>query len=432
MTGAAPQPEPQRSATPVPLALYVHIPFCETKCPYCDFNTYAGIEAMMPAYVRALEHEIAGWGQLLPATAVASVFFGGGTPSYLPTRDVARLMRAVHGAFAVTPDAEVTLEANPGDCTVERLRAVRGAGFNRISIGVQSLDDTELRLLGRRHDAARARQAVGAARQAGFANVNVDLIFALPHQFVASWEHTLDEAIALAPDHVSAYALTLESGTPMDVQVRKGELPEPDPDIAAEMYRLAQERLASAGYAQYEVSNWARPGMASRHNLAYWRSGAWLGVGPGAHSALYANGAPALAAMGADGVRFAVMKPPREYVRLASAWAPQADGPLRLETVRGIAFVESVDALSRRTVMGDTMMMGLRLNEGVADDAFAARFGVSIANAFPRALAECMADGLVGWHDGSLRLTERGRLVGNVVFERFIADGKPAAAARPA
>jgi len=232
------------------LGLYVHIPFCETKCPYCDFNTYAAIESLMPGYVDALEHEIIEWGAWLGRPTLTSLFFGGGTPSYLPTRDIRRLMRAIQTAFDLPDSAEATLEANPGDCSRERLQAIRRSGINRLSIGVQSLDDNELRMLGRRHSVDQAVRAVEAARVAGFDNLSVDLMFGLPYQHVSSWEHTLDEAIALAPQHVSAYALTLEGGTPMEHDVNVGSLPTPDDDLAAEMFRITDEKLAAVGLAQ--------------------------------------------------------------------------------------------------------------------------------------------------------------------------------------
>ena len=401
------------------LALYVHVPFCETKCPYCDFNTYAGIEALMPSYVGALVNEVAGWGKALERPPLRSVFFGGGTPSYLPTRDLTRLMRAVRAAFDLPRGAEATLEANPGDTVRERLAAIRRAGFNRVSIGVQSLDDEELRLLGRRHSAEQAKAGVAAAREAGFDNLNLDLIFGLPGQLVASWEHTLEEALALAPDHVSAYALTLEEGTPMAADVAAGRLREPDPDVGAEMYRLAQEMLSNAGYAQYEVSNWAKPGRASVHNLAYWQSRPYLGVGPGAHSYLWANGLPALEAMGADGARFATLRSPRAYVEAAAHWSP--DGAGAPGAVARSPLVAEREALTRAAAMGDYLMMALRLNEGVADADFRARFNEPIETRFAAPLAECAALGLLAREGARTLLTEHGRLLGNEVFERVVA-----------
>ena len=395
------------------LALYVHIPFCESKCPYCDFNTYAGIESLMPGYTAALLREITQWGAWLGRPLLASVFFGGGTPSYLPTDDLQRLMDTIRAAFDLPLDAEATLEANPGDCSIERLSAMRAAGFNRISIGVQSFDDTELAMLGRRHDAERAAQAVRDARAAGFGNVSLDLMFGLPEQSVASWERSVEQAVRLGTNHLSAYALTLEHGTPLEADVRLGRTPEPDPDIAAEMYLRAQEALAGAGLAQYEISNWATQGKESTHNLAYWRSLPYLGVGPGAHSHLYGIGA-----LGSFGARFANANPPRVYIESVSAWT--AGGTLTADAIRTAAAVGQCDTVRRRDAMAETMMMGLRLNAGVADAAFRERFGESIADAFPVPTAECVDLGLLEWVGGALRLTEHGRLLGNEAFARFV------------
>jgi oxygen-independent coproporphyrinogen-3 oxidase len=400
------------------LGLYVHIPFCETKCPYCDFNTYAAIESLMPGYVEALSNEIAQWGAWLGRPRLTSLFFGGGTPSYLPTRDIRRLMRTIHDAFDLPEDVEATLEANPGDCSRERLQAIRQSGINRLSIGVQSFDDNELQLLGRRHSVEQAIGAVQAARVAGFDNQSIDLMFGLPNQYVGSWAHSLEEAIALDPEHVSAYALTLEGGTPMEADVLRGRLPEPDADLAAEMYRMTDEALSAAGFAQYEISNWAKPGRESVHNLTYWRNEAWLGVGPGAHSYLVpAEGV--LAKVPPHGVRFAGLKPPRTYIERARAW--QALGEVTAEAIARVPVVESTEVTSERMAMGETMMMGLRLNRGIADASFRERFGVGIASAFPQALRDCLDDGLLEWTgDGRLRLTDEGRPLGNEAFARFV------------
>ena len=419
-------PGPSNAYLPTagPLALYVHIPFCETKCPYCDFNTYAGIEALIPAYVDALAHEIAQWGALLGRPELGSVFFGGGTPSYLPANDLLRLTGAIVDTFRLASGAEMTLEANPGDVTPEGATEWLRAGFNRVSIGVQSLDDGELLLLGRRHTAEQARGAVAVARRAGFGDLSVDLMFGLPHQSLATWERTLDGALALTPDHLSLYALTLEMETPMDVDVRSGRLPEPDPDLGAEMYQLAQSRLEGAGYGQYEISNWARPGHASRHNLTYWHNRPYLGVGPGAHSYLLPSALPAgdlpSAALGRHGARFAVMRSPRGYIGRALQWGESRATPAP-DLLRNVPFLESVEVLDAATAMAETMIMGLRLNEGMDDASFRLRFGRSITEAFPEAVAECLELGLLEWEAGWLRLAEAGRLLGNEAFQRFVA-----------
>jgi oxygen-independent coproporphyrinogen-3 oxidase len=401
------------------LGLYVHIPFCETKCPYCDFNTYAAIESLMPGYVDALEHEIGEWGAWLGKPTLTSLFFGGGTPSYLPTRDITRLMRAIHAAFDLPESAEASLEANPGDCSRERLQAIRRSGINRLSIGVQSLDDNELRLLGRRHSVDQAVRAVEAARVAGFDNLSVDLMFGLPYQHVSSWEHTLDEAIALAPEHVSAYALTLEGGTPMEADVEGGRLPRPDDDLAAEMFHMTDAKLAAVGLAQYEISNWAKPGRESVHNLTYWRNQAWLGVGPGAHSYLV-PGPGALSTLPAHGIRFAEMKPPRTYIERANAW--HATGVIDAQTLAQAAAIDFIEEPDLAMARAETMMMGLRLNEGLANAEFRERFGIDIAQAFPRAVADCVEDGLLEWSRDRLRLTPEGRPLGNEAFARFVGE----------
>lgn len=402
-----------RAHTP-PLALYVHIPFCESKCPYCDFNVYAGAESLMPAYAAALAREIEQWGAWLGAPPLASVFFGGGTPSYLAPPGLDRLMDAVRSAFRLPEEAEATVEANPGDCSLDRLTAMRRAGFNRVSIGAQSFDDDELRLLGRRHDAERAAQAAADARRAGFANVSLDLIFGLPDQQVSAWKSSVDQAVALRPDHLSAYALTLEPGTPMEAAVRLGRTRAPDPDLSAEMHILAQRTLADAGLTQYEISNWARPGRESVHNLAYWRCLPYLGVGPGAHSYLYGGDA-----LGPFGVRFANAKPLRSYIRRVNAWTPE--GPIAPAALSSASAVDFCEPVARRDAMAETMMMGLRLNDGVPDAAFRARFGEGVAEAFPGPAAECVELGLLEWTEGALRLTERSRLLGNEAFARFVA-----------
>ena len=247
------------------ISLYVHVPFCQTKCPYCDFNTYQGIEALMTPYLDALATEIRLWGETLGRPTVDTIFFGGGTPSYMPPEQVARLLESVSKAFALSPDAEVTLEANPGDVTGPALESWRQAGVNRLSIGVQSLDDSLLTLLGRRHTAAQAQAAYGLAVASGLENVNLDLMYGLPSQTLERWRDTLEGVLELSPLHLSLYALTLEEGTPLARWVEEGKVPDPDPDLAADMYGLARELLGRSGYDHYEISNWSVAGRRCRH-----------------------------------------------------------------------------------------------------------------------------------------------------------------------
>ena len=268
------------------MGLYIHVPFCKTKCPYCDFNTYQGIESQMGSYLEAVTGEIRLWGRSLAHPQVRTVFFGGGTPSYLPNGDIAAILEAANDAFVIASDAEVTIEANPGDLNAEACRGLLRQGVNRLSIGVQSLDNGLLQLLGRRHSADGAIEAFQTARSAGFNNVNLDLMYGLPNQSLDQWEDTIARLAALSPEHISLYALTLEEGTPMRLWADQGKIPEPDPDLAADMYDMARRVLAESGYRHYEISNWAQPGQESRHNLIYWRNEPYLGVGPGAHSRL--------------------------------------------------------------------------------------------------------------------------------------------------
>ena len=268
------------------MGLYIHVPFCKTKCPYCDFNTYQGIESQMESYLRAVTGEIRLWGSALGRPRVRTVFFGGGTPSYLPEGDIAEIMRVAADAFRIDPEAEVTLEANPGDLDSNACQGLLRQGVNRLSIGVQSLDNGLLQLLGRRHSADGAVEAFQTARNAGFTNVNLDLMYGLPDQTLDQWSDTIERLAALSPEHISLYALTLEEGTPMRVWADQGKIPEPDPDLAADMYAKARTVLDASGYHHYEISNWSQPGLESQHNLIYWRNEPYLGVGPGAHSRL--------------------------------------------------------------------------------------------------------------------------------------------------
>ena len=396
-----------------PIALYVHIPFCETKCPYCDFNTYAKIESLIPDYVAALRKEIELWGDLLGGTQVRTVFFGGGTPSYLPSGDISALMATITGSFAVKGDAEITLEANPGDFTPDKLGNSLESGINRLSIGVQSFDDDLLTLLGRRHSVNDAVDAYRMAHDAGFDNVSIDLMYGLPHQTIDHWRETLSRTADLHPSHVSLYALTLEGGTPMERSVAQGMLPTPDPDLAADMYAQAEHDFGALGYRHYEISNWAFDGREGLHNIIYWRNEPYLGVGPGAHSSLAHH-------------RFSNLKPPREYVKRLLGHVP-TDAPLEgvpeavRAAIRSITVVNTVEYIERPLEMAETMMLGLRLDTGVSVKEFEDRFSESPLDVYRDELDELQPTGLVETVNGSIRLTDKGRFLSNEVFVRFFA-----------
>lgn len=389
------------------ISLYIHIPFCETKCPYCDFNTYAGIEPLIPEYVDALIKEARFWGDALSrhhSPTVSTVFFGGGTPSYVPPGDIARILDEVRSAFHLATTAEVTLESNPGDIEAGRVEAWLKAGINRLSIGVQSLDDGLLQLLGRRHTAREALDAYRAARSGGLANINLDLMYGLPYQTLDQWRGTLEEALEDGPEHISMYSLTLEEGTPLEASVRQGKVPYPDPDLAADMYLLAGKLSEDAGYHHYEISNWAMPGSECLHNLTYWRNQPYLGIGPGAHSYL-------------NGYRFSNLRSPRRYIQLAGAMTSARVRPADLQEYGLLDVFEVIDD---RLEMAETMMLGLRLSEGVSQATFRRRFGVGLVETYAPQIDELLGLELVAWQEDRLVLTPKGRLLGNEVFQRFL------------
>jgi oxygen-independent coproporphyrinogen-3 oxidase len=374
------------------LGLYIHIPFCQAKCLYCDFNSYPGLDSLFGDYAAALVCEI---GQAV-RTRVATVYVGGGTPTVLPLPHLASILEAARRAFAVDADAEISLEANPGTVDAAKLAGLRALGVNRLSLGIQSFDDRELRLLGRIHSAAEAAAAFQAARQAGFRNVNLDLLYGLPRQPLASWRASLERALDLQPDHLSLYAITVEPGTPLATAIARGQLPAADPDRAADMYELAQGLLAASSYVHYEISNWARGAeFQCQHNLIYWRNEPYLGVGAGAHSWL-------------DGRRWSNTSAPAAYV----AQVQRAEQP--------VAGEETID---RELQIGETMMLGLRLlEEGVSFERFRRRFGLDLDQCFAGELADLGRLGLLDIDGERVRLSARGRLLGNQVFLRFLPD----------
>ncbi len=392
------------------MGLYVHVPFCKTKCPYCDFNTYQGIENLIEPFLPAITSEITCWGDALAHPPVKSVFFGGGTPSYLPQGDIERILVAIQSSFQVDPAAEISIEANPGDLDEAACAGILNQGVNRLSIGVQSLDNDLLNLLGRRHQASEAVEAFQSARQAGFDNVNLDLMYGLPNQSMEQWQKTLSSLIELTPEHISLYALTIEEGTPMHQWAAEGKIPEPDSDLAADMYQHAREVLAEAGYHHYEISNWSLPGRACEHNLVYWENGPYLGVGPGAHSRL-------------GDYRFWTVLSPRDYNTKAATWADSGVQPLAdlVETaLQGIPTLGGWEHLSLETTCSETMFLGLRLLDGLNLSEASAIAGTDLAKKFQTPIQECLNLGLLEQDGDCLKLTKQTYLVANQAFTRFL------------
>jgi oxygen-independent coproporphyrinogen III oxidase len=382
------------------LGLYLHIPFCAAICNYCNFNRGLFDAALKARYVEALVTEIERAGQAEGAGARAdatflpadTIFFGGGTPSLLSTDDVERLIDACARSFSLAPDAEITLEANPETVTLESLRDYRRAGVNRLSFGVQSFRDEELVRLSRLHGADRARDAYREARAAGFDNISLDLMMWLPGQRVAQWLESLDEAVRLAPDHLSLYMLEVYPNAPLkDAMARAAWSQAPDDDVA-EMYGQAMDRLGSAGYGQYEISNVSRPGRASRHNLKYWSDGNWHGFGCGAHSTI-------------DGVRTKNVSGTGDYIRAVLTGAPTASEQRRLTEDERV---------------GDALFTGLRLTAGLDVGAVNRRYGVDVWQRYGARLQPFMEANLLVVDGNVWKLTRPGTLLAHEVMSVFV------------
>ncbi|HWQ04168.1 MAG TPA: radical SAM family heme chaperone HemW [Longilinea sp.] len=396
-----------------PTSLYIHIPFCTHRCAYCDFNTYAGQESKIPAYIDALCHEIRQVGASSPEKlSIHTIFFGGGTPSLLDPLQAESILKACQEVFTVQPEAEISMEANPGTVSLESLAAMRAIGINRLSFGMQSAHPDDLRLLERQHDTFDVINAISWTRQAGFDSLSLDLIFGLPFQTLERWQNTLETAIGLQPDHLSLYALTIEHGTPFQGWLRHGLVPLPDDDLAADMYDYASERLASAGFKQYEISNWAKIKngtlAACKHNLQYWHNQPYLGFGAGAHG--YHSGYRLINTAAIPAYIERNQTPPVETFPM---------GPATIQAIR----------IDRWTEIQETMMVGLRLtDEGISPEEFQRRFGMSLTGLFGQDIDQLIQKGLLEWGDEGkiLRLSPRGHLLGNAVFRQFVGREKPA------
>jgi oxygen-independent coproporphyrinogen-3 oxidase len=380
-----------------PASIYIHIPFCAHICPYCDFTTYAGKESLVPRYVACIAREIESRAEALGGQPVHTIFLGGGTPSLLEGEQVDAILRACHRAFPVSRDAEISLEANPNGLSVEKLRAYREAGINRLSIGAQTFDRRGLRTLGRQHESGDVLDALHMAREAGFDRLSLDLIFAWPGQTLERWRVDLQRLLELEPDlltHLSLYSLIVEPGTPFADAEARGILHMPDDDVSASMYELAIEMLGAAGWQHYEVANWTKHAdHASRHNMQYWRNGDFLGIGAGAHGTV-------------GGVRTMNHLLPETYCQAVESGSDTASNR------------ESIDA---RTAEGETMMLGLRLlTDGVNREAFLQRHGRTMEQAFGQTVEELAEIGLLDLTGDQVRLTHQGLMLANDVATRFL------------
>ena len=369
-----------------PLGLYIHIPFCKSKCIYCDFYSLPRAEDRMDRYVSALCRQLAEIAQRTTAHTVDSVYLGGGTPSYLGEKRLRHILKTVKKHYHLSRDAEITLEANPDSAGDWRaLRSLRRAGMNRLSLGVQSADDGLLRTLGRPHTFAQAEEAAAAARRARIRNLSLDLIYGLPGQDLAGWKDTLERAAALEPEHLSCYGLKVEEGTPLWDMQEKMDLP--DDDAQADMYLWTVERLGALGYEQYEISNFARPGRASRHNMKYWTLCEYAGFGPGAHSDL-------------GDVRYA-------YLRSLDTYCAGVEA--------GVSVLESSEHIPSRERDIEYVMLGLRLTQGISRQEFENRYRLPFAP-IQSVLERFRATGHAALAGERWRLTPEGFLVSNQII----------------
>lgn len=376
-----------------PVSVYIHIPFCTIKCGYCDFNAYAGMSQLQDRYFEALIQEIEACAALLEGREIATVAFGGGTPGESPPTLIGRTLASLANVTPVAPGAEVSLEANPGTTTSAMLHELADAGVTRISFGAQSFDSSELAFLDRIHSPEAITASVQLAREAGFRDVGLDLIYAIPGQSMGSWKRSLAAALALQPDHISTYGLTVEDGTPLATRVGRGEIDPVDGDTAADMYDLATGALETAGFRQYEISNWAQPRHESRHNSVYWTGGDYLGLGAGAHGFV-------------DGERYENVAHPRDYITAVS------------RSGRAVANAYVPD---RRTAMFDWITLRLRLLTGFDRAAFEQCFGVPLASITGDVIERAIAAGMLEEDAGHVRVTRRGRLLHGELAANLLA-----------
>ncbi len=371
--------------TKKPLGLYLHIPFCRSKCAYCDFYSLPGNPELMDRYLLALLQEVAQWGQRAEGYMVDTLYIGGGTPSWFGAERLSALLEGIRSHFSLLPDCEITTEANPDSVTPQALAQLRSMGVNRLSLGVQSTAEAELKIAGRPHSFPQAVQAVAWAREAGFRNISLDLIYGLPGQSMESWQNSVAQLLELAPEHLSCYGLKVEPGTPF--WKNRHSLPFPDEDAQADAYLWLCQRLEQAGFVQYEISNFCRPGYASRHNLKYWHMEEYLGLGPGAHSDF-------------QGARFGYARDLQGYL--------QGTCPLSEHTV-----------LSPQDRLEEYLLLGLRLAEGITAQGFHHHGGKGWSRLLPR-LQQLQAHGLLQEQAGHWHCTPHGFLVSNGIIVQLL------------
>ncbi len=376
-------------------ALYIHIPFCKKKCNYCDFTSYAGIEHLIPEYLEALKREIDFYAENLKEPKLKTIYFGGGTPSLLDINEIKPILDYINDGFKVAKDAEISMEANPGTLNFMKLVKLNKMGINRLSIGAQSFDNELLKVLGRIHSRDNIIRTFQSARYAGFENINLDLIFALPDELVSDWEKTLKQAIALRPDHISTYNLTIEEGTPFFENRNRLDLPSDEEEY--EMFELAIKLLTEAGFEHYEISNFAKPGKRCKNNLIYWNNEEYIGAGAGATSYI-------------DGRRYSNNKKVDAYIEL---WKDENMGDNLIEEHKN--FQRNI-----KEEFSDAIFLGLRKTDGIDAEELSSRYDLNIFDIYENELKELEEKGLININRSNIKLSKKGLFLANEVFERFI------------
>ncbi|MDO8885852.1 radical SAM family heme chaperone HemW [Candidatus Oleimmundimicrobium sp.] len=378
-----------------PLGLYIHIPFCKQKCNYCDFNSYSGLENFYASYVEAICIEIEKFAQGHEALGeIISIYFGGGTPFILPVNYLNKIYMTCFSSFPVSSEIEITIEANPETITQDKLKRLRAIGFNRLSIGAQAFDNEMLKILGRKHSSEEICKSYSYAKKAGFDNVNLDLIFGIPKQTVNCWSDTLEKAVGLDPEHISAYCLEVHDGTIIHKKIIDGLFDVPEEDIQADMYLKCTAFLNQMGLTQYELSNFAKSGKECKHNLLYWKNENYLGFGAGAHSHL-------------GNWRYKNIDSPIDYVK-----------KLKLSE----SVLEKCEKLSDNVALSETLFLNLRLLDGINLNEFERKFGFKLLDAYGQQINDLIEKGLLVCPASgeNLKLTKRGLFLANEVFAEFV------------
>ncbi|MBM32510.1 MAG: hypothetical protein CL764_06630 [Chloroflexi bacterium] len=390
------------------ISFYIHIPFCQIKCPYCDFNTYENIENFIPNYMKGINIEINNWEKILVQYNVKSIYFGGGTPSYIKSSYIKEIINLIKSKFSVEKNPEITLEANPVDLNIYKLSSYLDIGINRLSIGIQSFSDSLLKKLGRNHDQKSAIKSIENTLKAGFKNFNIDLMYGIPSQSINQWRESLTKIKNYEINHLSTYNLTFEEGTPFYHWEKQGKLIAPKDKKIEDMYLLQKEFLTEIGFIHYEISNWSKPKMQSKHNLRYWSGNHYIGVGAGAHSYF-------------DNKRFSNIKSPKKYIEKMK---PQNINQTNdfFKKISNIGIIHEQETLTQKDIFFDRVMLNLRLIKGIKHQDIYREFNINFPKKFKHLLSELVDLELIEENTEITKLTDKGILLSNEIIMRFFQE----------